>query len=98
MIKLKELLTEAFNEVPDISKKDHQKIEKLFSFATKVKTKEKDFMGSIPKQNGKQVPDEMIEKNDRIPNGSVFYDPEYKIMKIKKNGVLIPLSQSSKGE
>jgi|TARA_B100001093_G_C26185145_1_gene741476 hypothetical protein len=45
MIKLKELLTEAFNEVPDISKKDHQKIEKLFSFATKVKTKEKDFMG-----------------------------------------------------
>lgn len=60
--------------------------------------KEKDFMGSIPKQNNKQVPDEMIEKNDRIPDGAIFYDPEYKIMKIKKNGVLIPLSQSSKGE
>jgi len=59
---------------------------------------EKNFMGSIPKLNNKQVPDEMIEKNENIPNGSVFYDPEYKIMKIKKNGVLIPLSQSSKGE
>jgi hypothetical protein len=57
--------------------------------------KEKNFMGSIPKTpKGVQIPDEMIEKND----GSIFYDPEYKMMKIKKNGVLIPLSQSSKGE
>ncbi len=47
MIKLKELLTEAFNEVPDISKKDHQKIEKLFSFATKVKSGGTDVFGSM---------------------------------------------------
>ena len=47
MLKLKELLEEAIDTVPDISKKDHQKIEKLFSFATKVKSGGTDVFGSM---------------------------------------------------
>ena len=36
MIKLKELLTEAFNEVPDISKKDHKKLKNFFLLQLKL--------------------------------------------------------------
>tara|TARA_B110000902_G_C13791848_1_gene392406 strand:+ start:60 stop:491 length:432 start_codon:yes stop_codon:yes gene_type:complete len=45
--KIYKVLNEALDGVPDISKKDHQKIEKLFSFATKIKSGGTDVFGSM---------------------------------------------------
>ena len=37
---------------------------------------------------GRVVDDAVIENNDAIPDGSIFYDPALKVMKIKKDGKL----------
>ena len=46
------------------------------------------YKGSMQDSTGKVVDDAVIENNDAIPDGSIFYDPALKVMKIKKDGKL----------
>ena len=46
------------------------------------------YKGSMQDSTGRVVDDAVIENNDAIPDGSIFYDPKLKVMKIKKDGKL----------
>lgn len=55
------------------------------------------YRGVMVDDKGQPIKDEIIEKNDNIPDGSIFYDPKTRTMKQKKNGVLIPIAIKKKG-
>jgi len=60
-----------------------------------------DYRGSMVDNQGNKIPDDIIENNPGVPEGSIFYDPIAKVMKRKtKNAAgefdLVPIS--SRGE
>ncbi len=59
------------------------------------------YRGSMVDDRGNKIPDEIIETNEGVPEGAIFYDPIAKVMKQKKKNPagefdLVPIS--SRGE